>query len=140
MPSAVSILLYGRDDRLLESRQWVLERAGYRVRATTQFAVLDEMTLIAPVDLLLLCHTVPSEDCGAALTIAYLRCSHLRSLVLTAGDQQCSTIADAVLDAREGPKKLVSTIGEIFSPSRNSSFSRAKLSAKGGDQVDYSVV
>ncbi|WP_396272063.1 helix-turn-helix domain-containing protein [Granulicella arctica] len=31
-----AILVYGRDDRLLETRRWVLKRAGLKVRTTTE--------------------------------------------------------------------------------------------------------
>ena len=65
-----SILLYGHDATLLETRRWVLETARFKVvTAVALPAVLTLMTQGSP-ELLVLCHTLTADERGAAIAAA----------------------------------------------------------------------
>ena len=111
-----SILMYGRDAHLLETRAWVLERAGYRVRTALNLDTLRLMLVTGQTDLLILCHSLSTEDCGGAiaLTTPYPK---VKSLILTAGERGCHAhLLAAVLDTMDGPEKLVSMVGNLTQP------------------------
>jgi hypothetical protein len=108
MAELTSILLYGQDALLLQTRQWVLEVAGYQVRRTTEFS---EITLLPdPVDLLILCHSLLPEECGRACAFVSTRWPSIRCLVLPEGASACTEqMLCCVRDAIEKPVELIPT-------------------------------
>jgi hypothetical protein len=102
MAEPISILLCGQDSLLLQTRQWVLEAAGYQVRTTTEFS---EVALESdPVDLLILCHSLSLEECGRAFALASTRWPKIRCIVLPEGASACSEqMLCSVLDATGAP-------------------------------------
>lgn len=58
MPARGRILLYGHYPTLLQTRRWILEKAGFRVWIATQFAELENILTTRPIDLLILSHTL----------------------------------------------------------------------------------
>lgn len=120
MTAPISVLLYGRDPHLLQTRQWVLEASGYQVWTATEIHWVDRITAIASVDLLILCHSLSLEECEHALALTCCRQPRMRKLLLAA-DPLCSPahildkagLLDDVLDTMEGPAKLVSTVEQL---------------------------
>ena len=111
-----SILMYGRDAHLLETRAWVLEQAGHRVRTALNLDTLKRMLSAEHTDLLVLCHSLSMEECGRsiAFTVPWPR---TKSLILTAGPKGChDQIMGAVIDTMDGPAKLVSVVRELVHP------------------------
>jgi CheY-like chemotaxis protein len=114
MPVPISILIYGRDARLLETRKMVLESAGYRVYLASDLSTADQILPEKQVDLLILCHSLSMEDCGRALALTY-HWPMMRSLVLTAGDDGCrENLLSEVILTIDGPPKLVLTVGRLL--------------------------
>jgi CheY-like chemotaxis protein len=108
-----SILMYGRDADVLETRARVLEQAGHRVRTVASLDALERMLSTEQADLLVLCHSISMEECGRsiALTIPW---PQTKSLILTAGLKGYYTqIEGPVLDIMDGPANLVSTVGKL---------------------------
>lgn len=60
-------LIYGRDAQLLETRGWVLERAGMSVSTATKLAQVEHFLTTEQVDLFILCHTLTPEEGTFAL-------------------------------------------------------------------------
>jgi hypothetical protein len=54
----ISILLYGQNRRLLQTRQMVLQRSGYRVWVATDQKEIDALSRTETVSLLVLCHSL----------------------------------------------------------------------------------
>ena len=111
-----SIVMYGRDARLLETRAWVLENAGHRVRTVSSLDALERMLPTEQTNLLVLCHTLSMEDCGRAIALTH-PWPRTKSLILTAGAKGChAQIMGAALDTMDGPAQLVSTVGKLVHP------------------------
>jgi len=112
MTSAM-VLLYGRDHRLLETRQWILQGAGWTVVAISS---IDEakQTMEAPLPkVLVLCHTLTVEDCQAALDIAK-PLPHLAVLLLEGlAPMGISDRCDAVLARYLGPADLIAAVTKL---------------------------
>ena len=116
MSSKISILVYGRDSQLLETRQWVLERAGYRVATVTELSDIAQLVFLEQIRLLILCHTLSIEDCGGAVALVHIRWPQITTVVLIAGQSGCwSASSSEVVDAREGPVKLLNTVAKLVS-------------------------
>ena len=118
--SGPSILIFGRDPRLLETRRLILERCGYVVWTAGELATATLILAREDIRLLILCHTIAKEDCGLALALAH-RALATQCLVLTAGRTGCVSDRsnqapdqrpDLSLDAREGPLQLIAAVQE----------------------------
>ncbi|MGI4826972.1 MAG: hypothetical protein ACRYFU_02090 [Janthinobacterium lividum] len=59
MKSASSILMYGRDNCLLQTRALVLQQAGYKVATIQQWSGAQAHK---KVNLVVLCHTLTWQD------------------------------------------------------------------------------
>ena len=82
MDSPPSILIYGRDDDLLETRRLVLQQAGFQAWTVTNLADAEKITIMRPGGLLILCHSLSIEECEKALAMAHSRQAGMRNLVL----------------------------------------------------------
>ena len=61
------ILLFGRDETLLSTRQRVLAKIGVPVVSTTDLAELETFAITEPIAVIVLCHTASVEDQQEAL-------------------------------------------------------------------------
>jgi hypothetical protein len=77
-----SILLYGHEEQLLATRQWVLQSRGYRVVTMMDLEGLASVPSTPPVRLLLLCHTLSAEEATAAIDAVSARWPRAQSLTL----------------------------------------------------------
>ena len=113
MPDSI-ILVYGRDQRLLETRSWVLEQAGYRVVQAMTLAEAEALAEIDAVDVAVLCHSLSAEECQAALTSLRRLRPHIERLVLTVNATAVSDgEQEAVLSAYEGPRRLLEEVSRL---------------------------
>ncbi len=93
----------------------VLEKAGYTVFSARETSDFQEILLGRSISLLVLCHSLSSKKCEAAIEFAESRHPVIRCLVLTAGNSPCSERAhDAVLSAFDGPRRLVETVQNLL--------------------------
>ena len=114
MSVPISILLFGRNTRLLESRKMVLQSVGYRVYVASDLSTASRMLGNVEIDLLILCHSLPMEDRGRALALNHL-CPMMRSPVLTAREDCCrDTLLTEVREAVGVPAELASIAGTFF--------------------------
>lgn len=112
--SMSSILVYGRDQRLLETRSWVLERAGYRVVLATHLPEAEALAKTETVEVAVLCHSLTAEESRAAL-LAFRRLRpETQRLVLTVG---ATAVTDgqqeAVVSAYDGPRRLLEMVARL---------------------------
>ena len=111
---AFSILMYGRDSDLLKTRRWVLEACGYHVWTEDDLTEIPPSLAALSFDLLIICHSVPAEDCEIILELATLHWPAIKTLILRAGVSGCHTqFLSNVFEIAEGPAKLVSTVNKI---------------------------
>jgi DNA-binding NtrC family response regulator len=111
-----SILMFGRDIRLLETRAWVLETAGYKVRTVSSVEALDQVLASESIDLLVLCHSLSTEQCNQTLILTK-DLPKVKILLLTTGERGCnSQIQEAIFDITNGPAPFLSTVGKLVCP------------------------
>jgi hypothetical protein len=103
-----SILLYGRDTSMLQSRQRVLSALGYKVwLATALTEVRRIVSSLDRLDLLVLCHSFSREEDGRAIALTHSRWPLMRSCVLESDDASSPVgVIDEVREALEGPARL----------------------------------
>jgi hypothetical protein len=108
------ILLYGHDETLLETRQWVLQSRGYRVVTTLHRAGIESIPQFPAVKLLLLCHSLTPLDRQAAIAVAASRWPEVQSVVLHAENTRTPTgILGQLLHTMDGPSGLVSLVERL---------------------------
>ena len=61
------VLVYGHDQRLLETRSWVLEQAGYRTAQAMTLAEAEALAKMNVVEVAVLCHSLSAEESQGAL-------------------------------------------------------------------------
>jgi len=118
MSGCVRILLFGNDSHLLESRQWVFESAGYEVYAATSFLALDHILAnhpgSLPIDLMILCHSLSTEECNRARSLALARFPKMEVVILAVHSCVSHTIeGDMVVDTAEGPRTLLENVEDL---------------------------
>jgi len=115
MPSPGSILIYGYDIDLLDTRRLVLEQAGFNVEVLTRLTDLEEMASAHEADLLILCHSLSSRECESALKLAHSGQRALKCLVLVTGGPVCRLWeGDELLNSFDGPGALVSAVTKML--------------------------
>jgi hypothetical protein len=110
-----SILLYGHEEQLLATRQWVLQSRGYRVVTMMDLEGLASVPSTPPVRLLLLCHTLSAEEATAAIDAVSARWPRAQSLTLEGTSGRApSGLLGQLLHTMDGPAKLIAKVGEIL--------------------------
>jgi hypothetical protein len=133
MPSQASILLYGRDEQLLQSRQLLLQRGGYEVWVATGLAEIDVVSRLERIDLLILCHSLTLEECGRALAFGQSRWPFMKSLILSAvGSWSEAGELPQVFDTTLGPERLLSTLSRLLNDRTNPIASELNLGVHAG--------
>jgi DNA-binding NtrC family response regulator len=112
---SAAILVYGRDDRLLETRRWVLERSGLKVCTTTELSDVEQILATEPIVLFVLCHTLSPEESDASLLKAHALRPQMKNLVLTANTPLGSLGSrEEVVSAFEGPRTLLAAVERLL--------------------------
>src|SRR3954452_4909921 len=87
------ILCYGNDDRLIETRGWVLESAGFLVKTTTEIADFERLLSSAEFDVIVLCHSLKPAECDTAIELLHKLQPQARTLILKAVQAGCNNSA-----------------------------------------------
>jgi hypothetical protein len=85
------VLCLSRDSNLLGTRRMVLE-SRYEVVAAPCLEELQEVTTDHDFDVILLCHTLSSEDCDLATSIARVRWPNAKIVALSVERSSLRTI------------------------------------------------
>lgn len=114
MQQPPSILVYGREPGLLLSRTWVLQAAGFHAQPAGNLCEARKAAGSRAVDLLVLCHTLSSEDCRDALTWAD-SLPGMKRIVLTSGATSASIPPnEVVLSQFAGARELVAVTQRLL--------------------------
>lgn len=120
----ISVLMYGHDAHLLESRKWVLESRGYRVHTIQRLTELNHIPASHPVSLIVLCHTLTFDESDEAVTRASGRWPGLKRLHLVADNSRYpSQVLGQVMHTLDGPARLIRMVTELVGHSASSSYS-----------------
>ena len=110
MTNASSILVFGRDPALLESRALVLKQAGYKVRALSSW---DEAETTELVDLMILCHSLREAERTMILRSAAAQWPSAKKLAMTPLRGSVEGRVE-VFNSFEGPAKLVERVRSLL--------------------------
>ena len=114
MLNSTSILIYGNNIELLQLRKLVLETTGYFVWITTDIRKVEEHLLMRRVDLLVLCHSLSTEECERVSQLISVVQPETKVLALSAVGSGCKLQHDhATCDTLDGPAKLVATVTRL---------------------------
>lgn len=109
-----TILVYGNDVALLESRAKVLERTGMIVLRLSQKTALEGALLSEPMALLVLCHTLAADEHERALQLATsIRPAMKRLLMTTPKTDKPRQQAD-LISSSAGPQALVELVNSLL--------------------------
>jgi DNA-binding NtrC family response regulator len=100
MTSKPSVLIYGYDRTLLETRSWVFERNGFEVGTASHIAQAEDALKARIIDLFLICHTIPSQERRRAVEAIHTIRPRVKVVVVTT----------ASLPEPEGPWKTVDAL------------------------------
>ena len=88
MSLPASILIYGHDPMLLDTRSCVLQTAGFQVFTVAELANAAKTMTHQPIDLLLLCHTLTAVERQAAISTARTAQPQIKQLVMITNAQE----------------------------------------------------
>ena len=115
-PDTISILLWGKDAQLLETRQWVLQSRGYRVTVIAKLSDIRALRQSPPFTLFILCHSLSPEEARAAFAVASFRWPGIKQLVLVADTTRSPTgLLGQLLHTMNGPGALLATVHQLVS-------------------------
>ena len=119
MSPAANILCYGKNPVLLKTREAVLAKR-YDVTVVYSLDEIANIPAATQFDVLLLCHSLSTEDCHACSEIARHRWPKCKVVALTASGSGCANEqADRNLPGLDGPTALLSTIQELTQTPRS---------------------
>ena len=114
MDIAASILIYGTDSILLQTRRWILEGQGYRVLIATQIWEFELVPREPPMELLILCHSLDEDKCSDAEKLALGRWPRIKSLALaTAAVRSRIVLPGDSMMPLDGPQKFVLAVKNL---------------------------
>ena len=109
------ILACGRDQSLLDTRRMVLESAGYRVRVATEAEAAIKILLDEPIALMVLCHTLSSQDCLTVLAALHSYHPEARVVALQSNKAPCEANGMVqVVSVFDGPGKMLLKVQELM--------------------------
>ncbi len=110
-----SVVLFGRDAHLLQTRGWLLASTGPRVTIVLDLSELLQVILTQPCDLLILCHSLTSSDCAGALSLASRYAPKMRIVGLESGDPlSWHAFPPEVVISETSPARFVSTVQSLL--------------------------
>jgi hypothetical protein len=110
--------MYGKDERLLDTRRLVLERFGYRVFMATTLSEVRHLCADG-IGLLMLCHTVSVQESEAVVALAQERWPGARKLFMSVGELGWPmTSSHDVVSATDGPEMMIAAVGRLVGTER----------------------
>src|SRR3954469_14092979 len=97
------LICYGHDDMLIYTRKCILER-DFAVELCRGLAGLKELLAQGPVQVVVLCHSVPQWECDEAIELSRAAWPEVKVLTLQEGiTGECTLHADRTMESLEGP-------------------------------------
>jgi CheY-like chemotaxis protein len=112
MSSPASILVYGRDSRLLETRRLVLQTLGAKVYTAANRQTAQQLVHDLQSGVLVLCYTLPPSERDPILSLVEVGYPAMKTLILQA-DGLAST-ADDHFSIFAGPAALRAKVEDML--------------------------
>ena len=115
-----SVLLFGHDPRLLQTRSWVFQRNGCAAHTVTSEQEFRTEFLQHHPHVLLLCQTLSARECEAAASFAEEHGPNTRCILLYTRETGWSLDREHILlNSNEGPRHLVDTVRRVLESRAN---------------------
>ena len=114
------VLCYGHDQGLLQTRQLILQRRGWRPVIATDLAGFQKSLENNCPRVAVLCQTLGAEEIELALEVAAVHCPGTRSVVmLRTGDLEVFDEKAVLFDCKKGPEAFVQTVSALVAAGGN---------------------
>jgi DNA-binding NtrC family response regulator len=108
------LLCYGHYELLLYTRKKILEREVF-VETCTQISELPAILSRGPVEIVMICHSVPDEECHEVLHCVRAYCPEVKVLVLHGtATETCTEDSDKTMGSLEGPTMLLNDVRALM--------------------------
>jgi hypothetical protein len=99
---------------LLYTRKCILQ-SDFSVEICTGLARLGECLRQGPVRVVVICHSVPDQECEAVIEMARATWPGIKILTLREGvEETCSLHADKTMESLEGPPALLYKVHSLL--------------------------
>ncbi len=112
-----SVLCFGRDRLLLETRQQLLERAGYATHSTAEECVVRKCLLNGDVGVLILCNALTSKEVDEITRFHREVQSTALILCLTIESWKHAQDDWEVYDTHDGPRAFIAAVDKLYAAS-----------------------
>ena len=120
-----SILVFGRDPSLLETRAWILEKTGAIVLSATSLSQVEKIAASRNIRLLVICHSVSPADCEELLAFVNSERPETEKLLMTANTPVCPLgQKERTVSAFSGPSVLLEAATAMLQTRSSSTESR----------------
>jgi DNA-binding NtrC family response regulator len=102
-----SVLIYGFDHTLLETRSWVFERNGFEVDTATHIAQAEQALKARLIDLFLICHTIPPQERRKAVAAIHTIRPQAKVMVVTTASHPEPEGPWKTVDALAGTEAMI---------------------------------
>ena len=109
-----TILLFGRQPELLDSRRWVLESRGYHVTVANSLVEMASLPKDPPARVALLCHLLTPAERTAATALASTRWPGCITRALTQPSRVPAGILGRLMHTTDGPTDLVAVVRTLL--------------------------
>lgn len=114
MSAPARLICYGHEDLLLFTRKKILERE-FSVEICTNIAELKPILSRGPVDVAVLCHSVPEDECQEVVLRLRAHSPNVKVLVLyEAVPEICTDASDKTMECLEGPSTLLRDVRALL--------------------------
>ena len=105
------LLIYGNDADLLKTRGWVLQKAGFVVEQAASADEVERKVALRPPEVLVLCHTLSSEQCARMALLAERESKAMKTLTIATERAGCAAkLAVPLLAVSPNPRDLIMTV------------------------------
>jgi DNA-binding response OmpR family regulator len=102
-----SVLIYGFDHTLLETRCWVFERNGFEVGTASDIAQAEEVLKVRLIDLFLICHTIPRLERRKAVAAIHAIRPQVKVMLVTTASHPEPEGPWKTVDALAGTEAMI---------------------------------
>lgn len=111
-PDSPRVLCISADVLLLSTRQLVLS-LRYTTVAVSSTAEMQQRAA-EPFDAVVVCHTLPPEECNNAIQVALQQWPRAEVIVLARTESRCMPGANRIVRSGAGPEFLLNTLDRLF--------------------------
>lgn len=128
-----SVMFFGRDELLLQTRGRIFELAGFQVSFAEELRQVSPVVSEHSVDLIVLCHSLSSTECTAVRLIAENAGIQVLQLLITdrgvgeGHDSEMKKPAGVTFDWMRGPEALLEEVCSLLHIERRWTPSEALL-------------